>query len=93
MASGSIPVIRNWPGADDLYPPRYVFKTVLGAARRVVHWRQPGRYTEESDAARAFARSHFDKPTILAQYDAILGDAREARAETGLVAAETGNPL
>ncbi|HAK95364.1 MAG TPA: hypothetical protein DCM87_10260 [Planctomycetes bacterium] len=70
MACGSIPIIRNWHGAAELYPPRFVFSTADDAVRLI-------RSAGEADAAcvKAHARAHFDVPLIAGRIEELF-DAR-----------------
>jgi glycosyltransferase involved in cell wall biosynthesis len=67
MASGSIPVIRNWRGAAQLYPEKYVFTTVAQAVDRIRQWSAPECRESEAASCRQLARS-FDLPCIAARY-------------------------
>jgi glycosyltransferase involved in cell wall biosynthesis len=76
MAAGSIPIIRNWPGADLLYPPRYVARNVDDAVAAIRRWRTGGQYLAETDFCRAYAQQHFDQATISQQLEALCLDRR-----------------
>jgi glycosyltransferase involved in cell wall biosynthesis len=86
MASGTIPVIRNWRGADQLYPARYVFDTVDLAVERILEMRANGTEAGERAFCRAFARTHFDQSTILPQYEALIEELLEERKGSGQTA-------
>jgi glycosyltransferase involved in cell wall biosynthesis len=73
MASGAVPILRNWDGADRLYPERFVFKETSEAVERVLA--QQARFEEESEECRAFARAHFDAPTVWQQMDELFSGA------------------
>lgn len=54
MASGAVPVIRAWPGADEIYDPEWVVEGVAGMADRIItvgadpdSWRETGRHAQE----------------------------------------------
>jgi len=72
MASGAIPVIRNWDGADRLYPPKYIFRTVDEAVKLITKWRTGEHYLPESQAVKEFARENFDNSVILDKYDKLF---------------------
>jgi glycosyltransferase involved in cell wall biosynthesis len=72
MASGAIPIIRNWAGADLLYPKRFVFETVGHAVELLFKWHKSENYSTESEAVKKTARSHFDQQLILTKYDQLL---------------------
>jgi glycosyltransferase involved in cell wall biosynthesis len=73
MASGAIPVIRNWAGSDMLYPPKYVFSTVDQAVELILKWRSPKFYSAEVNYARDFAKGHFDLTVILPRIRQLIG--------------------
>jgi glycosyltransferase involved in cell wall biosynthesis len=79
MAAGSVPVILPWPGADRLYPPRFIAPTTDAAAEMVVAVAS-GRSHDEEAACRAYAREHFDRRVIVPRYEelfrSLLGEAR-----------------
>lgn len=72
MASGAIPVIRNWTGADLLYPERFVFKTIDEAVDLIIKWNTIENYFSEQEAVKKYARDNFDIPIIVEQYDRLV---------------------
>ena len=60
MASGAVPIIRNWPGADRLYPSRYVFTSVDQAVERIRWATDRHRFRKLSVLAKNWACSRFD---------------------------------
>lgn len=81
MASGAIPVIRNWAGADLLYPKRFVFKTVEKAVELIVKWNTNEHYLRESEGVKKYAKEHFDRLKILAQYDELFKTLLEEKGD------------
>ena len=78
MASGTIPVIRNWKGASTLYPEKYVFNTVADAVELITKWNSPANYTTEHEEVREFAKTHFCALHIIKQYEKLFeADAPE----------------
>jgi glycosyltransferase involved in cell wall biosynthesis len=71
MASGAIPVIRNWRGASQLYPNQYIFSEVNQAVEVVRHWGSPQNYLAETTSCRKLARS-FDLRMIAARHVSLL---------------------
>jgi len=63
MASGSIPVIRNWRGAAQLYPDKYVFSNIPEAVDVVQRWSSREQYAAETASCRDLAQ-RFDLRTI-----------------------------
>ncbi len=73
MASGAVPVIRNWDGADLLYPPEHVFADVEEAAGRILALqRDPQTFTAAAEQAHAFAAEHFDQERICRTYEQLI---------------------
>ena len=70
MASGSVPCIRGWRGADQLYPTEYVFEGLDEAAAMILRCRadHPRRSAECRDQARAA----FDFRVLYRELDAIF---------------------
>lgn len=62
MAAGAIPVIRNWEGAEKIYPAKYVFSTLDEAVEKIKHFKsRPEIYLEESRFCRQYAQDNFDQ--------------------------------
>ena len=72
MASGAIPIIRNWEGADLLYPQRFVFSTIDEAIDLIIKWRQIERYQQEIDSIRSYAHKNFHHVNIIKQFEELL---------------------
>ncbi len=72
MASGSVPIIRDWPGADRLYPAKYVFHDLDAAVEGALALRDPRVRRRESQACMRFARDHFDESSVGDQWDELL---------------------
>lgn len=69
MASGAIPVIRNWQGADSLYPKKFVFKTVDQAVELILKWNRTKNYPDQCEFVKQYARERFDRNIVIQQYD------------------------
>jgi glycosyltransferase involved in cell wall biosynthesis len=74
MASGSLPIIRNWAGAELLYPGRFVFRTLEEAAELIQGLKTVREYPEECRAVRQYAQAHFNQTVIASQYVQLLRD-------------------
>ena len=74
MAAGSIPVIRNWDGADQIYPARFVFKSVDQAVELVQKWKTIELYKPTVDSVQEYAMENFDKSGILRKYEEMIHD-------------------
>ncbi len=80
MAAGSIPVIRNWAGADKLYPPEFVVRTVEESVDMILGYNDYQLYSLKTGFVRKFARENFDISIIISQYEklfrSLLGEDR-----------------
>ena len=76
MASGSIPIIRNWDGAKMLYPHDQVFTAPDVAVRLITQLHGPEQYETSVSAMQQFARRHFDLSAVLSSFDALLAGRR-----------------
>lgn len=72
MAAGCVPVIRDWPGADQLYPRRFVFSTIDEAVQLVSAACEPDRFHHLSQLAQRWAHARFDTHKVAAQLLALL---------------------
>jgi glycosyltransferase involved in cell wall biosynthesis len=81
MASGAVPVVRPWPGAAEVYDPRWVYDGLDPAAEAVLagadadHWR-----VRASEAQAEIRRSHDPAAVVAAWADLLHGDIERARA-------------
>ena len=76
MASSAVPIIRNWAGADQLYPARYVFESVDQAVKLVRAWSDPSVRAREGEACGAFAMKNFDQVRIAESFDRLISRTR-----------------
>lgn len=72
MASGAIPIIRNWEGANQIYPKKFVFDEVNTAVRLINELKSENRYWEVKNLVENYANNNFDKSIIIKKYDKIL---------------------
>jgi len=72
MASGTIPVIRNWAGAGLLYPREFVFETIDDAVELIKKWKTPENYAPQCEFVRKYAMDYFNRPVIIEQYQQLL---------------------
>jgi glycosyltransferase involved in cell wall biosynthesis len=77
MASGCLPVVRGWDGADWQYPAKYIHPYdedafVSSATRAILEWAESPGLNAEGAACAEYVRTHFDLPLILGQYDALM---------------------
>lgn len=91
MASGAVPVIRGWAGAEWQYPGHSILPYdedafVEAAVEAILGRRVPEVYVPASRAAKRFARDHFDVAVILAQFDTLIAEVLEDMHRTTAVA-------
>jgi len=79
MASGSVPVIRNWEGAKDLFPERLIFNDVKEAVSLILSYSDPEKYKAESKELKNFCRENFSPDSLLPEYRKILFVDKESR--------------
>lgn len=90
MASGAIPLIRNWAGADSVYPPKYVFESLEQAEQLLKKWKSPENYRNETEQVKKYAFENFDQTRILPVYEQLFD---ELLGSTGKVQAPAAAPL
>jgi glycosyltransferase involved in cell wall biosynthesis/predicted Zn-dependent protease len=71
MASGAIPVIRNWPGADALYPRRFVCLDAAEASQLVIKCNSHEAYLQETAFCREWVK-RFDRAHIAEQIQSLF---------------------
>ncbi len=69
MASGAIPVIRDWEGADLIYPPKYIFHSPSEAIKLVTRWKQGSDLKDEIEIVKNYSFENFDQSFIIQQYE------------------------
>jgi len=71
MASGAIPMLLGWPGAEAIYDTRWIHRSEADMARSIASVVEEGRW----DAEAALARSQvvpYGLDTVAAAWDALL---------------------
>ncbi len=82
LATGCPAVVRDWPhardygGASSIYREQWVVPDVETAAQRIRELQDPGRYAEESVAAREWAVLHRSPERVVDDYDHALRASR-----------------
>lgn len=76
MAAGCVPVIRNWHGADTLYPVGHIFGSADQATQRVADLAQSSAaVTAAASEAAEFAHERFDVAVVLPRIGDLIGEA------------------
>ncbi|HEY8473034.1 MAG TPA: glycosyltransferase [Natronosporangium sp.] len=93
MASGAVPVVRPWPGAAEVYDPRWVHDDLDAAAEAVLANADPERWRAQADAAKAeIRRSHDPAAVVAAWADLLHRDIQAARQHFAEFATKPANP-
>ncbi|EWG10241.1 group 1 glycosyl transferase, partial [Cytobacillus firmus DS1] len=69
MSSGAVPVVRNWNGASDLYPPPFIFTTIDEAVKIINKKINPG---EIQTLTKNFVLKNFEKSKLLPEIEKLL---------------------
>ena len=72
MASGAVPVIRHWPGADTIYDDRWLHADAEGMADSIDHTVRSGAWAQLGADAQAWCRASFDVPVVTAMIRQLL---------------------
>lgn len=72
MASGSVPVIRNWAGSEMIYPQKYIYESIDEAVNLIRKMTEKDTYSYELDHVTQYARQHFDLNVIIPQYEKLI---------------------
>ncbi|MEW6180633.1 MAG: glycosyltransferase [Chloroflexota bacterium] len=79
MASGAIPVIRNWAGADDIYPQKYIFNSIEKAVDLIQSTRAKEIHSLEAAFVKSYAYQNFDQSIIIPKYEEIFAQFEEKK--------------
>ena len=82
MASGAIPVIRNWEGADQIYPKRFIFKDITQAASIILKYQDEAKRTAEAARLKKWSKQHFGLDVILGQYEQLFKEVLDRQQIT-----------
>ncbi|HSK22161.1 MAG TPA: glycosyltransferase [Egicoccus sp.] len=72
MASGAVPLVRDWPGSRTIYADQWVHADVDEMVERVLDLVHGGGYDEAAAVAREQVQTAFDLPTVVEQWRRIL---------------------
>lgn len=76
MAAGSVPVLLAWPGATDVYDPRYVHADVSAIVEHILSVTAEGSWQSQSDEARDGFNDAFDLPAVAQQWARLVTERR-----------------
>ena len=74
MASGAIPAILDWPGADTIYDPRWIHRSTDEMAATIASINEEGRWDTERELARSQARTDFGLASVCETWTRLIGD-------------------
>ncbi len=74
MSSGAIPIIRNWEGADRIYPKKFIFSDIEGAVSLIKKYNDDSLRSKEAQRLKDFAARNFGLPVILTKYDKLIAE-------------------
>lgn len=74
MSSGAIPIIRNWEGADRIYPKKFIFSDIEGAVSLIRKYSDESLRSKEAQRLKDFAAHKFGLPVILTKYDKLIAE-------------------
>jgi glycosyltransferase involved in cell wall biosynthesis len=81
MASGAVPVVRPWPGADEVYHPQWIHTSMEDAVAAVLASADADAWAARADSAKAeIRRTHDPARVVEAWADLLHGDLDGARA-------------
>lgn len=81
MASGAVPVLRPWPGAEEVYDKQWISDSVEAAAEAVRESAEPDIWQLRAEEAREeVARTHDPAAVVAAWAQLLHGDVTGARA-------------
>jgi glycosyltransferase involved in cell wall biosynthesis len=93
MASGAVPIVRPWPGAAEVYDPRWVHDGLEQAAEAVLASTDPDRWGARAAEARAEVRRSHDPVAVVAAWaDLLHGDIERARGHFAAYTAAAAAP-
>lgn len=77
MASGAVPVVRDWPGSDTIYDPRWIHGSVEAMVDAVDDVVRDGSWPHLRAQAQQQVRASFDVSAVCARFVSVLrGEAQ-----------------
>ena len=72
MSSSGIPVVRNWPGSDEIYDSRWIYADAAEMANGIYDIVSTGTFSELGASAQLQARASFDVRVVRNQFVQLL---------------------
>ena len=73
MASGAVPVIRNWPGADTIFDPMWIRGDATEMADTILETVDGERWEAAGEVAREQIRSSYSLERVVSAWTELLG--------------------
>ena len=80
MASGAVPVVRSWPGADTIYESRWIYDDPAEMAQAILTSAEPDRWEQERQVAREQARAAFGLDRVVDAWVDLLDSVAHGRS-------------
>ena len=77
MASGAVPVLLGWPGADTIYDTRWIQRDATAIAESIAATVREGRWESERAFAREQVRAAYGLDKVCRQWTDLLAGALE----------------
>jgi glycosyltransferase involved in cell wall biosynthesis len=74
MASGAVPVIRNWPGAETIFDPMWIQPDAAGMADAILATVQDERWEAAGNAARDQVRASYSLERVITEWTELIVD-------------------
>jgi glycosyltransferase involved in cell wall biosynthesis len=74
MASGAVPAILDWPGADTIYDTHWIHRSTDAMAHWIASVVEQGRWDAERDVAKAQAQAAFGLARVSEAWGRLVGD-------------------
>lgn len=72
MASGAVPALLNWPGADTIYDTRWIHESPSAMAASIATTVSLGRWQQDADLAREQVKAAYALPEVCRQWTDLL---------------------
>lgn len=86
MASGAVPAILPWPGADTIYDPHWIDADPAAMAERILDTVASGRWDEEAARGRRQVEASFPLPVVCQAWERVLVEDVDPASAEGTLA-------
>ena len=92
MASGAVPALLPWPGADTIYDPRWIHADPSAMAEAIHRTTSSGTWAREAALARAQVEASFPLDAVCREWARILAEDLSPDTALGTLARSTSLP-